>query len=83
MKFAAAKSINIDAVFYPGANTLGAGINTVVKKELIDSGILECDYVQMYAMQRDPADFMNATFPTVSNGVVPDVNGDFKFSYIL
>jgi hypothetical protein len=26
---------------------------------------------------------MNATFPTVSDGVVPDVNGDFKFSYIL
>lgn len=82
-KFARNKNIPICGVMYPSANTMAHGINVVLQKELLDLGILKCDYVQMYASQRSPTNPMNIEFHPVSEGQIPDENGNFTFENII
>lgn len=81
-KLLAKENHHIDGMIYPSANTLGAGTNAVLKKEIIDDKVLVCDNVVMYAMLRNPSNPKDIHYPQVSNVVVPDEMGDFSFSYI-
>jgi len=83
MKFAVNKGMSIDGMLYSSANTLSAGLSIVLKKELIDDGTLTCDYVHMYELQRSPSDPKDITFDVVSDGAVPDMDGNFTFGKIL
>jgi hypothetical protein len=77
-----AKGMNLDGLLYPSANTLGAGINLVLKKELVDDGTLICSNVVMYAIERDPGNLTHLRINDISNAASPDQNGNFGFKYV-
>mgnify|MGYP001627498427 CR=1 FL=1 len=82
MKLAVQRNIKLEGMVYPSANTLAAGTNVVLDKELIDDKMVFCDQIVMYAMRPNPADFKSINFVDVSDSVTPDQNGDFRFKYI-
>lgn len=68
----------LEGLVYASANTHARGQNIVIKKELVDSGIVFCDYVQMFKFSRDWNNPKSITFDAISNGVEPDEAGNFK-----
>jgi len=45
---------NQSGISYPSASTESAGMNVALRKELVDTSILECSYVQMYKLVKYP-----------------------------
>ncbi len=74
--------INLDGLMYPSANTEAAGINIVLKKELIDNKTLICSHVVMNSLQRMPNNRFHVKFMPASNIVTPDQFGNVHFDYI-
>jgi hypothetical protein len=72
----------LDGLMYPSANTEKAGINVVLKKELIDNAILKCELAMMWSMQRNPDNPKSLNIMPVSEVVHPGPSGELKFSYI-
>lgn len=72
----------IVGLMYPSANTRAAGINIALQKDVVDRGIIKCDLVSMFCLQRTPNNPKDVTFPFVSDSVKPDEHGNFKFSYV-
>gem|GEM_PF-4827315 len=72
----------IDGILYPSANSKAQGMNICLRKEVIDDLSLECDYVAMSAMQRNPNNLKDIVFPKVANEHIPDANGDIHFTHI-
>lgn len=66
-------------MLYSSANTLSHGLNIVLRKEVIDDQSLVCDYLQMYDFKRDTSNLKDITFDIISEGVIPDANGNFSF----
>ncbi len=75
-------SHDIDGLVYPSANTFAAGINIVLNAKSVDEK-LELDWIQMIAMQRNPADECDIFFSHASDEQVPDKNGNFYFKKIV
>lgn len=76
------QSSEFDGLIYPSANTEGAGVNIVLKKELVDSKVLVPSHVVMYAIQRIPNNAKNLIGSPVSDTCLPDINGNISFKYI-
>jgi len=74
--------LKIDGLLYPSANTEGAGLNLVLKKDLVDDKIMNCTHVVMWAIQRTRNDPKHLKVFPISNGAVPDSEGNFRFTYI-
>ncbi len=56
-----------DGLVYASANTGAAGMNIVLKKDVIDDGSLELDRVIMTVMQRDPGNPKHIIFPLAAS----------------
>jgi len=82
MMYSTPDGVPIDGLIYPSANTGAAGMNIVLRKELIDDKVLVCDYAAMMTMQRNPSDPKNIHFRPASDTVVPDQKGNFRFPAI-
>lgn len=78
MKIKYLNNIICDGMLYPASNSESAGINIVLKKEVIDENALEVDYVIMQNMKRSLHDKKDITFDTCSRGVIPNENGFFQ-----
>ncbi|HEY4287441.1 MAG TPA: hypothetical protein VGN00_10115 [Puia sp.] len=78
----AANNISFDGLVYPSANTGAAGMNIVLKKDIIDDGSVELDRVIMTVMQRDPVNPKHISFPVVRDEQTPDKDGRFFFKHI-
>ncbi len=75
-------NIHLDGLLYPSANTGAAGGNLALLKGAIDSNALEFDYAVMMAMHRHPSNPNDITFYPVSEGIAPDMHGNFNFSAV-
>lgn len=71
-----------DGVIYPSANTEGAGLNVVLKKELIDTRILYCDVAVMYSITRSPSNLKNLSAFPASNDSTAGTEGKLSFTTI-
>lgn len=71
-----------DGLVYASANTGAAGMNIVLKKDVVDDGSLELDRVIMTVMQRDPGNPKHIIFPQASDEQIPDSEGRFHFKHI-
>jgi len=76
------KNIYLDGLIYPSANTEASGMNIALRKETVVDGTINCDFVAMMAMQRDPANPKNISFQSVSDEQHPDKNGNFVFRHV-
>ena len=76
------KKFDMDGLLYPSANTQAAGMNVVLKKELIDDETIYCDQATMHSMQRDSDNPYEVKILDVSKSTSPDGNGNFKFEMI-
>lgn len=78
------KQINqkMDGLLYPSANTEGAGINIVLKKDLINDKTLYCDVCMMYSISRDPSNPKNLSAYPSSNESWADALGNLHFTTI-
>lgn len=72
-----------DGLLYPSANTECAGLNLVLKKELVDNGILGGEVAIMFSMQRLPNNLKNLNVMQASNEAYPEDDGAIRFTYIL
>jgi hypothetical protein len=72
----------IDGIIYPSSNTKAEGMNICLRKETVDNKSVECDWVAMTALQRNPTNQKDITFQPVSNEIIPDENGDLHFNGI-
>ncbi len=72
-----------DGLMYPSANTEAAGINIVLKKELVDNMTLQCTHAIMFSLQKMPNDPKSIKFMPASDDAIPDKEGQLKFGYIL
>ena len=75
-------SQNYDGLIYPSANTEGAGINLVLKKELIDNRTLRGDVAVMYSIQRSPSNPKHLNAGPASNEAWVAENGEIHFTTI-
>ena len=64
------------------ANTDGAGLNLVLKKDLVDNRILKCTNVVMWAIKRAQNDSKHLNVFPITDAVVPDDKGNFHFPSI-
>ncbi|MEJ7676313.1 MAG: hypothetical protein WKG06_00210 [Segetibacter sp.] len=78
MRFGREENQNIDGMVYSSANTGKVGSNIVLNKELIDTGMLYCDYVQMWIARRNSTNPTDIWFFPVSDGVIPKPDGRFN-----
>ncbi len=78
MRFSRDENQGIDGIVYSSANTGKEGTNIVLNKELIDTEILYCDYVQMWIAKRNSKDPTDIWFYPISDGVVPKSDGTFN-----
>jgi hypothetical protein len=74
--------IPFDGIAYPSANTEAAGMNIVLRKEIVDDGTLSFYYAVMNIMQRNPNNPKDITFKRGSDDAFPDEEGNFHFNYI-
>lgn len=77
MRLGKEENKNIDGIVYSSANTGKKGMNIALNKELIDTGVLHCDLVQMWMAKRNPKDPADIWFHPVSNKVVPNYDKSF------
>lgn len=77
-----ANNMPFDGLVYPSANTGGAGMNIVLRKDVIDDGSIQFDFAMMMAMQRDPNNPKHIMFPPASSEEVPDADGRFFFKNV-
>jgi len=82
IKAALRKNIQIDGLVYPSANTEAAGMNIVLKKEVVDDGTIYCDKAIMFKGRRNPNQFKNFMFVDASNEVTIGPDGGFAFTSI-
>ncbi len=75
-------SQNYDGLIYPSANTEGAGINLVLKKDLVDNKILFGEVAVMYSIQRLPDNLKHLNIGPASNETLVDENGGLNFTKI-
>lgn len=71
-----------DGLIYPSANTEGAGLNVVLKKELIDARIAYCDIAVMYSIIRSPSNLKNLSAFPASNDSTVSTEGKLSFTTI-
>ena len=83
MRFSREDNLDIDGIIYPSCNTSSGGTNIVLNKELYTDKIIKCVYVQTTLFLRDLKDPQKVTFIPASDGVIPDLSGNFKFNQIL
>lgn len=72
-----------DGLMYPFANTEGAGINLVLKKELIDKKTLQGEVAMMYSIQRLPNNPRHLNAGPASNEARVEKNGEINFTTIF
>jgi hypothetical protein len=77
------KNCSVDGLLYPSASTGALGNNICLKKELLDNKIVTGEEVEMYSFRKYPNSLKESNIISASNRVVPDVNGNFKFAYII
>lgn len=82
MEISFLENFKIDGLIYPSANSKAEGMNIVLRKEVVDDQSISIDLVVTYVMQRNPFNPKDISFFYVSDGVRPDRNGKFSFSYI-
>jgi len=82
MQAAERKNIQIDGLVYPSANTEAAGMNIVLKKDIVDDGTIYCDRAIMYKGLRNRRQFKNFMFADASNESIVDANKKIFFSAI-
>ncbi|HKC34609.1 MAG TPA: hypothetical protein VKB95_01055 [Chitinophagaceae bacterium] len=75
-------SKNFDGLLYPSANTEEAGINLVLKKDLIDNRTLFGDVAIMYSIQRSPNNPKHLNVGPASNESRVAKNGSIHFTTI-
>lgn len=68
-----------DGLVYPSANTERAGMNVVLKKELVDDQILRCTAGTIYSLTRKSENEKNLTIVPCSETSFPDIDGNFSF----
>ncbi len=73
----------LDGLMYPSANTDKAGINLVLKKELVDTRVLSLEVAMMYYIQRDPISPKKLTIGPASPEVYPEPDGTLRFPFIV
>ena len=73
----------LDGLMYPSANTEKAGLNLLLKKDLVDNKILTCDVAMMYSMQRLPYNPKHLQLMPASNEAKPEADGGLRFSTII
>jgi hypothetical protein len=71
--------VNYDGIMYPSANTGGQGINIALKKELVDTGILQFELAMMHSIQRLPNDEKHLNVMPASREAYADENGRIYF----
>lgn len=69
-----------DGLAYPSANTERAGINVVLKKELIDAKILNCSAATIYSLIRRPENKKSIIAIPCSETCLPDSIGKLSFN---
>ena len=69
-----------DGLAYPSANTERAGMNVVLKKELVDKKILFCTSGTMFSMTRKPESEKSISILPCSETSFPDAEGNFSFN---
>lgn len=82
MKYAAFQNVRLDGLLYPSANTDGAGINIVLKKDVIDNAVVYADKAIMYKAHRNPNNPKHFNFTHASNEVDINSEGSFCFTNI-
>jgi hypothetical protein len=68
-----------DGLAYPSANTEGAGINVVLKKEVIVSKIIYCSSATMYLMERNHSRWNDISWFPASDTAFVKQDGNFSF----
>jgi hypothetical protein len=71
-----------DGLLYPSANTECAGLNLVLKKDLVDNGTLRSELAMMFSMQRHPNNSKNLSVMPASNEAYPEEDGTIRFNYV-
>lgn len=82
MEYTDANGMKLDGMIYPSANTGAAGMNIVLRKEVIDGKAAEFDYVVMMVMKRSRDNPKLITFDKVSDDQKPDEAGNFQFTIV-
>jgi hypothetical protein len=72
----------LDGLMYPSANTDKAGINLVLKKELVDNGLLSLEVAMMYSIQRHRNYPKQLTIGPASSEAYPEKDGTLRFPVI-
>lgn len=78
LKYAEERNEPIDGLIYPSANSHAKGMNIVLKKELIDTGVLTCYNVQLGRFARHPQTGAIYMFP-ISANIPPKSDGTLIF----
>lgn len=76
------RKVKMDGLIYPSANTEGAGLNLVLKKELVDNKTINFKVATMYVILRDAKNAKSIKAMPASNIPEADSDGRIRFTSI-
>ena len=82
MRVSEYQNAEIDGLIYPSANTEAAGMNIVLRKEMVDKNFISCDYAVMLKAHRTPNKVTSLMITQASNEVFVDESGIINFTSI-